>query len=358
MRNKLSVILVALIFLLGLGITLYPTISNYLAEKNQMENIQIMQNNVEKLDPEEIEKIKNEAMEYNSALTGDGIKDPFIPGSGVVLPDNYNQIMDFGDGIMAELIIPAIGVELPIYHGTSDEILAKGVGHLKETAFPIGGEGTHCVVSGHTGLPSARLLTDLEDIEIGEYFYIKTMGETLAYKIDDIHSVEPYDTSDLKPVKNKDYVTIITCTPYGINTHRLIVRGERVPYTPSETEEQGPYTVVNIIGLQSVGWGVVGAVIGGVVLVIVILFIIILKTGKKDKKNKSKNKKEKNKKNIEDRLVDKSLEEDFEIEFISVIDDVFKEEKRALTDEYGVEFVDGHESYASSVNDINIEWVE
>ena len=110
------------------------------------------------------------------------------------------------------------------------------------------------------------------------------MGETLAYKIDDMHSVEPYDTSDLKPVKGKDYLTIITCTPYGINTHRLIVRGVRVPYTPTEPEEQGPYTIVSIIGLQDVGWGVVGAVIGGVVLVIVILLVIIIKLGKKDKK--------------------------------------------------------------------------
>ena len=284
MRNKLSIILIVLIFLLGLGITLYPTVSNYLAEKNQMKNIQTMENNIEKMDPEEVERIKAEAMEYNDALTGDGIKDPFIPGSGVVLPDNYDEIMDFGEGVMAKLIVPVIDVELPIYHGTNDEILGKGVGHLKETAFPIGGEGTHCVISGHTGLPSARLLTDLEDANIGDYFYIEVMGETLAYQIDDMHSVEPHDTSDLKPVKGKDYLTIITCTPYGINTHRLIVRGVRVPYTLTEPEEQGPYTIVSIIGLQDVGWGVVGAVIGGVVLVIVILLVIIIKLGKKDKK--------------------------------------------------------------------------
>ncbi len=334
MRNKLSIIVIILIFVLGLGITLYPTISNYLAEKNQMRDIQTMQNNIEKLDPEQFENIKNEAIEYNNALTGDGIKDPFIPGSGIVLPDNYNQIMDFGDGIMAKLIIPAIDVELPIYHGTNDEILGKGVGHLKETAFPIGGIGTHCVISGHTGLPSARLLTDLEDIQIGEYFYIETMGETLAYKIDDIHSVEPYDTSDLKPVKGKDYVTIITCTPYGINTHRLIVRGVRVPYVPTETQEQGPYTVVNIIGLQSVGWGFIAAVIGGVIFIIVILLVIILKTGKKDKSSKKVKVKK-----------DRTIDDEYDIEFVATKD---------------YEFVDGYESEESIVakNNITIEWVE
>lgn len=286
MRKKLSTILIILIFLLGLGITLYPTISNYIAEKNQMKNIQIMENKIEKMDPEEVARIKAEAMEYNDALTGDGIKDPFIPGSGVVLPDNYNEIMDFGNGVMAKLIVPAIDVELPIYHGTDDEILGKGVGHLKETAFPIGGEGTHCVISGHTGLPSAKLLTDLDEVEIGDCFYIKAMDETLAYQIDDIHSVEPHDTSDLKPVKGKDYLTIITCTPYGINTHRLIVRGVRIPYTEPEVEEQGPEIIETVIGLQDVGWGVVGAVIGGVVFVILILLIIILKLGKKEKKGK------------------------------------------------------------------------
>lgn len=283
MKNKLSIIVIVLIFLLGLGITLYPTISNYLAEKNQMENIQTMQNKIDQMDPAERQVIRDAAKEYNEALSGDDIKDPFIPGSGIVLPDNYSEIMDLGEGIMAELIIPAIGVELPIYHGTSDEILGEGVGHLRETAFPIGGEGNHSVLSGHTGLPSARLLTDLDEIQIGDYFYIKVLDETLAYQVDDIRSVEPNDTSDLRPVEGKDYVTIITCTPYGINTHRLLVRGVRVPYTPGDEEHQEAYTITNIIGLQSVGWGVVIAVIGGIVLVIVVLLIIILRKGKKEK---------------------------------------------------------------------------
>lgn len=288
MKNKLSIIVVILIFLLGLGITLYPTISNYLAEQSQMADIMTMENTIEQMDEEECEAMRNEAMEYNQALSGDNIKDPFVPGSGVVLPDNYSSVLDLGDGIMAELIIPAIGVELPIYHGTNDDILGKGVGHLKETAFPIGGTGTHCVLSGHTGLPSARLLTDLDEIEIGDYFYIKVLDETLAYRVDDIHSVEPYDTSDLKPVKGKDYVTIITCTPYGVNTHRLLVRGERVPYTPGDEEKEGSYTITNMIGLQSVSWGVVAAAIGAVVLVIVILLVVILRKGKSKKHREGK----------------------------------------------------------------------
>lgn len=279
MKSKLSFLVIILIFLLGLGITLYPTISNYLAEKNQMESIQNMQKTVDKLDEAECEKMLQEALEYNQALTGEDIRDPFVPGSGIVLPDNYMEVLDLGEGIMAELIIPCIGVEIPIYHGTDDEILGKGAGHLKETAFPIGGESTHCVISGHTGLPSAKLLTDLDEMKIGDYFYIKVLNETLAYQVVDIHSVEPYDTSDLKPVKGKDYLTIITCTPYGVNTHRLLVKGERVPYTEEEEVDES-YTITTTIGLQSVGWGVVIGVIGGVVAVIVILLIIIFRKGK------------------------------------------------------------------------------
>lgn len=284
LKKKLSFIVIALIFLLGLGIMLYPAISNQIAKKNQMKTIQVMEDKIEQMDAEECEAMRSRAEEYNQALSGDNIEDPFILGSGIVISDDYDEIMDLGDGIMAELIIPKIDVELPIYHGTDDEILSKGVGHLKQTAFPIGGEGTHCVISGHTGLPSAKLLTDLDELEIGDYFYIKVLNETLAYKVDDIHSVEPNDTSDLKPVAGKDYITIITCTPYGQNTHRLLVRGERVEYTPQE-EEDGTYTITNIINLQAISWWVIAAVIGGVVLIIVILLLIIFKKNKKRKNN-------------------------------------------------------------------------
>lgn len=284
LKKKLSFIVIALIFLLGLGIMLYPAISNQIAKKNQMKTIQVMEDKIEQMDAEECEAMRSRAEEYNQALSGDNIEDPFILGSGIVISDDYDEIMDLGDGIMAELIIPKIDVELPIYHGTDDEILSKGVGHLKQTAFPIGGEGTHCVISGHTGLPNAKLLTDLDELEIGDYFYIKVLNETLAYKVDDIHSVEPNDTSDLKPVAGKDYITIITCTPYGQNTHRLLVRGERVEYTPQE-EEDGTYTITNIINLQAISWWVIAAVIGGVVLIIVILLLIIFKKNKKRKNN-------------------------------------------------------------------------
>lgn len=246
-----------------------------------MESIQVMEKNIEKLDEEQCQKEKQKAIEYNEAIQGENIKDPFVPGSGVVLPDNYNEIMDFGDGVMGELDIPCIGVKMPIYHGTEEEVLQKGAGHLYQTAFPIGGDGTHCVLSGHTGLPSAELLTDLDEVKKGDCFYIKVLNDTLAYKVDRILVVDPNDTSALKPEKRKDYVTLVTCTPYGVNSHRLLVRGTRIPYTAG-AEDEGPYVLKNVTNLEAVSWWVVIAVFGAVVVIIILLGIIIFRKGKKD----------------------------------------------------------------------------
>lgn len=286
MRSKLSIIVVILIFLLGLGITLYPSFSNWLAVQNQMKDIQTMENKVEEMSQEECERIRQEANVYNQALRGENIQDPFIPGSGIVLPDNYNDIMDLGEGVMAEIIIPSIDVDLPIYHGTEEETLRKGAGHLKQTAFPVGGEGTHCVISGHTGLPGARLFTDLNQLKMGDTFYVKSLNETLAYEVEQISVVEPNDTTKLKPETGKDYLTMITCTPYGVNSHRLLVRGVRIPYTP-EAEEEGSRTIINIINLQAVSWVYVAVAIGAVVLVIVILLVIIFRKEKKKSKEQT-----------------------------------------------------------------------
>ena len=172
------------------------------------------------------------AEEYNKSISGQDVQDPFLPGSGAVLPDNYAEILDVGMGVMGTLEIPCIDVKLPIYHGVSEEALRKGVGHIRETAFPIGGEGTHAVLSTHRGLPDAKLFSDLDEVEPGDTFYIRILGDNLAYEVDQVEVVDPGDVSLLAPEEGEDYVTLLTCTPYGINSHRLLVRGSRVHYVP------------------------------------------------------------------------------------------------------------------------------
>ena len=285
MKRKLSVIVLVLMMMLGFAILLYPKVSNWLAERNQMKTIQNLHKAVEQFNEEELESERNKAIEYNNSLQSIQINDPFGDESDMPVPELYNEILDFGNGVMAELAIPCIGVNLPIYHGTDAKVLERGVGHMYQTSFPIGGEGFHSVLSGHTGLPSVELLTDLEKLKIGDHFYIKILNDTLAYQVDSVIVAEPYDTSALQPIEGKDYVTLVTCTPYGINTHRLLVRGVRVPYTPDE-ETNGSYTISNIIEPGAISWWVVGGAIGGIALLILIIIILAFKKDKKDKKNK------------------------------------------------------------------------
>jgi len=221
----------------GFALILYPSIQMIMSSMHQTVAVSQYEDGIlhydEKMKRAEIEK----AEEYNGSITGDDVHDPFIPGSGIIIPDNYYEILDVDLGMMGTLEIPCINVNLPIYHGVSEDVLKKGVGHLKETAFPIGGEGNHTVLSTHRGLPEAKLFTDLNKMEIGDEFYIHIFDDVLAYKVDQIKVVEPSDTTYLKPVKGGDHVTLLTCTPYGINSHRLLVRGIRTEYVP-EIKEQ------------------------------------------------------------------------------------------------------------------------
>lgn len=194
---------------------LYPAISDYI---NRMRTSQAIQSFADReiSNDEELRQLEL-ARAYNaSLLTG---LEPQIP---------YEQILDFGDGVMGYIEIPTIKVKLPIYHGMSSEVLAKGAGHMPGTAFPIGGEGNHTVLTGHTGLPSAQLFTDLTELKIGDRFSVTVGSCTVTYQVDQIKTVLPSDGSDLVPVPGEDYCTLLTCTPYGINSHRLLVRGHRV----------------------------------------------------------------------------------------------------------------------------------
>lgn len=280
MKKKLATIFLILMMISGFAILLYPKVSNWLAKRNQIKTIQNFHKAVEEFDTEELEAERNKAVEYNQSLQNVQISDPFGEEADMNVHGNYNEILDFGNGIMAELSIPCIDVNLPIYHGTGEKILEKGIGHIHQSSFPIGGEGFHAILSGHTGLPSVELLTDLEKLKIGDHFYIKILKDTLAYEVDSILVVEPYDTSALQPVEGKDYVTLVTCTPYGINTQRLLVRGVRVPYIADE-ESQGSYTVNKIIGPDAISKKMIVCIAGGVVLLILIVIIVVLKNDKK-----------------------------------------------------------------------------
>ena len=176
---------------------------------------------------DEMNKELKKAEIYNKKLSIKILSDPFASSKATANSDYY-KILDL-DGIIGHIIIPSIDVNLPIYHGTSEEVLKKGAGHMAGTSFPIGGDGTNAVISGHRGLPSSKLFTDLDKVKEGDKFYIKVLDKTLTYKVNQIKVIKPEDTRDLMTEKGMDCVTLVTCTPYGINSHRLIVRGVRVP---------------------------------------------------------------------------------------------------------------------------------
>ena len=231
-----SLLPAVLAFLAGAAALLYPAVSNRLAEARQAAAIEAYETAVEEVTEEDLSAYREAAEAYNASLAGDPVQDPFQTGSGYAVPAGYDELLDVnGDGIMGYIEIPSIDVCLPIYHGTSEEVLAQGAGHIETTSLPVGGAGTHAVVCAHRGLPSAALFSDLDELEEGDVFYLHVLGETLVYTVDRISVVEPDDLSELAIEPGKDYVTLLTCTPYGINTHRLLVRGTRIEGL--ETEE-------------------------------------------------------------------------------------------------------------------------
>ncbi len=293
MRKKLPIIFMVVIFLIGLGIMLYPVISNFYIEHKQSTVINNYEKVIENTSNEELKAEIERAQKYNELLTGNVIiTDPFDLEAQKKLKedtDYFNIINLAGDGIMGYISIPKINVKLPIYHGTSEEVLQKGVGHLENTSLPIGGEGSHSVLSGHTGLSTAKLFTDLNKVEESNIFYMEVLGEKLAYKVDQIKVVEPHDTSDLVIDSTKDYVTLVTCTPYGVNSHRLLVRGVRVPYTEEiekKIEKEQSDKVSSTWLTEYFKALTIGLSVLVVILIIFIIFIVIRKKISRKKKYK------------------------------------------------------------------------
>ena len=224
-KKDFSTIALIVVFFVGFSVLLYPTVSDYWNSLHQSQAIATYADSVENMDEQDYEKLWDAAVSYNQKL--------FQSGHGLGLKDEekeeYNELLDVsGTGIMSYIEIPKIKCSLPVYHGTDEGVLQIAVGHIEGSSLPVGGLNTHCVLSGHRGLPSAKLFSNLDKLEEGDIFMIRTLDQTLTYEVDQIRIVLPDEVEDLKVEEGKDLCTLVTCTPYGINTHRLLVRGHRV----------------------------------------------------------------------------------------------------------------------------------
>ena len=255
--KKIVKILRGIGYLAAFSLILYPVVSNYINQMNSTTIATDYEQEVSHLSEEQENAMIEQAQEYNESLIGIGsIADPFSESNeNQTENDVYNNLLKIDDtGMMGYIDIPKLDVVLPVYHGTSEKVLQSGVGHLKNTSLPVGGESCHAVLSGHRGLANAKIFTDLNKMEVGDVFYIKVLHHTFAYQVDQILTVLPSDTDALQIEKGKDYVTLVTCTPYAVNTHRLLVRGTRIPYEEAQKidEEVGlqrtiPFNLILLI---------------------------------------------------------------------------------------------------------------
>ena len=263
-------ILIGVITLGGIGLMGYPLLSNYLYEKSQTDLAAYYQELSENISPEERNSQWEKCDAYNrSLLTGEtSLTDPFGGSQQSSDESLYESLLNLrGDGAMGSIEIPNISGTLIIYHGTDDATLQNGAGHLQGTSLPVGGLGTHCVLSAHTGVPGKKLFTNLDQMKRGDVFYLNILGEKLAYKVNRIKVVLPHETEDLKIDPDKDYVTLITCTPYGVNSHRLLVRGTRIPYEEAaEAEQKKGISTWILMYLKAVLVGVAIAAVLGLII--------------------------------------------------------------------------------------------
>lgn len=232
-------------FLAGFLILMYPAFADLW---NRWRNSQLAsgyEQQVAQIDAEEKKKILADARAYNAQHTVNEVEDAFDWESDYVLTSPYDTLLNpNGDEVMGSIEIPKIRINLAIYHGTGRDVLAKGVGHVQGTSLPVGGEGTHAVLAAHRGLAYAKLFTDLDELTTGDKFFLHILGDTLAYEVDQVKVVEPDDNAAIAIESGKDLVTLLTCTPYGVNTQRLLVRGHRVPYSGEDvTSEKDKYTI-------------------------------------------------------------------------------------------------------------------
>lgn len=273
-KNSITTIIIIVIFLAGLSLLLYPTLSDYWNDLHQSKAIAGYADQVSAMDPDQYEKLWEEAEAYNQTLLGKSNRFQMTKEE----QEEYDHLLAIpGTDVIGYIEIAKINLSLPIYHGTDEKVLQKYVGHLEGSSLPVGGESTHCVISGHRGLPSAKLFTNLDRLELGDTFVLSVLDQTLTYQVDQIRIVNPWEVEELEIVKGKDYCTLITCTPYGINTHRLLVRGHRVKNEANSTL------------VPADAWQIEPVIVGFlmVFLVLFLLFIgLMIKTRRKAKERR------------------------------------------------------------------------
>ena len=275
-RKTVTIVAAVILFLLALVMTLYPVISNYVNQKYASEIHTAYQEVIQQTDDAELQKAKELAVAYNNAITpGAAAEESYSRESLLAASVEYDSLLNVtGEGTMGYVAVPKINVNLPIYHGTGNDSLDRGVGHLLGSSLPVGGESTHAILTGHSGMASQKMFTDLEQLNTGDVFYLQILNETLAYQVVEINTVLPYDTSLLGITHGEDYCTLVTCTPYGVNTHRLLVRGSRIPYEEAEEIEEESVTEEPAESTWETEY-VKGIVVGIIVVVALILFIAV-----------------------------------------------------------------------------------
>lgn len=265
-------LLLVLVLVAGLGLLLYPTFSDWWNSFHQSRAIASYVQTVANLDKEDYERMLQEAEAYNRSLLTKPNRYNFTDED----KEEYNSILDVtGTGIMGYVEVPSIGVSLPVYHGTNEAVLQTAIGHIEGTSLPVGGIGTHCAVSGHRGLPSAKLFTDIDQLKEGDTFLFQVLDRTLTYEVDQIRIVLPTELQDLEIDPQEDYCTLITCTPYGVNTHRLLVRGKRIANQVLEVS-----VTADAIQIEPV---LVAPLVAAPILLL-LLIILLMATGRKNKK--------------------------------------------------------------------------
>ena len=297
MKRKLAIFGIILIFVAGIGVMSYPLVSSVINNIDSRNNVEEYTKTTKQMSSEETLEMFKRAEEYNQSLTNNVIiTDPFDEKAYKKIGANYENALNVdGNGLIGYIDIPKINVYLPIYHGTTDKILAKGAGHLQNTSLPVGGESTHSVISAHTAYPGETFFDYLTDMQEGDEFYVHVLDRVLKYEVDSIKVVLPEETDDLRVIRGEDHVTLLTCTPYSINTHRLLVRGKRVAYDDSKYITTGASAAsfggdgIFFLGYK-IPYPVAALIVVGFVALVVIIVIISLRRSKKKKRYTDNNK--------------------------------------------------------------------
>jgi sortase A len=270
MKKLKKLIFPLLVFFVAVSISLfsYPTISNFINEINNESTYEVYSNNINTFTNEKLQSILNQAEKYNEIISSNYFDEENTAEYNQIL-NSYNDILDFEDDLMCYIEIPKINVKLPVYHGESEDVLKKGAAHLQNTSLPIGGENTHAAISAHSGYPAQKFFDDLDELEKGDIFYINILNQKLKYEVYNIEVVEPNDSKALEVIEGKDIVTLITCYPYGINTHRLLVHAQRVYESTSED-----ITKNELDNIDSINYIPLIIIITVIIFAVIILIII------------------------------------------------------------------------------------